>query len=80
MRTGDIVRTRGINVVFETATTRGAASFKAPKGSRFVFLVLGADASGNELDPKAILAALGYVPDPALATPSTDASGAEVKS
>jgi hypothetical protein len=67
MQTGDIVRATSINAIFEGEKTRCTMSFRAPKGQRFVFLVLGRDTKSLELDPKVALAYLGYIPDAALA-------------
>jgi hypothetical protein len=63
---GDVIHTKSLTVVFENEKTRGTAGFKAPKGKRFVLLVLGVDSADSPVDAKAALDFLGYIPDPSI--------------
>ena len=62
MRRGDVVSAKNIRAVMG----KGWMEFKAPKGSRFVFIMLGVETDESPLDPTEALHALGWVVEPEL--------------
>lgn len=64
MNIGDVVAMNGCKIEFGTKTEGGAVTYRAPKGERFVFLLLGStpiDGSAP-LDPDDVLKELGWSP------------------
>jgi hypothetical protein len=64
MQIGDVVPTKSIMANFVLPKGRSgltAVSFKAPKGERFMFLLLGTMRQDNEFDSERALRDLGWV-------------------
>jgi hypothetical protein len=63
MKIGDVIPTRHINanlVLAKGASGLTQISFKAPKGKRFMFLLLGTMSDDNEFDSERALRELGW--------------------
>lgn len=61
MKIGDVVHAKSIRRIFKNELAEGWENYKAPTGERFVFMLLGSEPlDGPELDPIAVLNALGW--------------------
>ena len=62
MNSGEVVRMKTAKLLFGNAEVRGEASFRAPKGKRIAFIVLGSedDDGTNPIDAEEMLRSWGF--------------------
>jgi hypothetical protein len=62
MKIGNVVPAKSITASYGDGKTSVSATFKAHKGERFVFLLLGVETPDNPMDPNEALKSFGWVP------------------